>query len=136
MYSYGDDFTYEVEGDLEYYTCLTTLTINEREYIVAENEQGAKRVFLIEDEDEEIISAVDEEDEEALLDIYERQEMLDGDFYTNDDDDFNKFEDLNDDEADEFDEYIPDEDLDLVDDKEIDSMEFDDIFDEIFKEEE
>lgn len=134
MYSYGDDFTYEIDGDLEYYTCLTTLTINENEYIVAENEMGVKKVFLIEDEDEEIISAVDEEDEETILDIYDRQEMLDGDFYTTDDDDFNKYEDLND-ENDEFDEYISDEDIDFIDDKDIDNLELDDLFDEIFKEE-
>lgn len=131
MYSYGDDFSYEIDGNLEYFTCLTTLKIKEFEYIVAENEFGNKKVFLIEDEDDEIISEVDEDDEETILDIYDRQIMLDGEFYTTDDDDFNKFDELESSE-DEYDEFITEEMLD--EEVEIDDIEIDDILEELFNE--
>ncbi|WP_067142134.1 hypothetical protein [Oceanivirga salmonicida] len=135
MYSYGDEFKYEIDGNMDYYTCLTTIKIKENEYIVAENEYGLKKIFLIEDEDDEIISEVDEEDEEAILDIYERQSILDGDFYINDDDDFN-IGDNDTDYDDEDDDTFIHDDIDLDDDieEEID-LDIDDLFEEIFNNE-
>lgn len=71
MYSFGEEFTYSIDDNLEYFTCLNTVEYDDKEYIIAENEYGIKKVFEC-DEDEEEIYLVDEEDEDTILDIYER----------------------------------------------------------------
>lgn len=71
MYSFGEEFTYSVDDNLEYFTCLNTIEYDDKEYIIAENEYGIKKVFEC-DEDEEEIYMVDEDEEETILDIYER----------------------------------------------------------------
>ncbi|WP_068268635.1 hypothetical protein [Caviibacter abscessus] len=71
MYSFGEEFTYSIDDNLEYFTCLNTIEYDDKEYIIAENEYGIKKVFEC-DEDEEEIYMVDEEEEDTILDIYER----------------------------------------------------------------
>ena len=46
MYSYDDEFTYTINGELEYFTCIGTVKIKDTEYIIAESEYGQKKEHL------------------------------------------------------------------------------------------
>ena len=44
MYSVGEEFERLVEEDLEYLTCISNVTIGDKEYLICENENGTKRL--------------------------------------------------------------------------------------------
>ena len=46
MYSAGEEFEKIINGDEEYFTCLANITIDEKEYLICENESGIKKVFF------------------------------------------------------------------------------------------
>lgn len=74
MYSFGEEFTYTVDDSLEYFTCLHSIEYDDKEYIITENEYGIKKVFEV-DEDEEELYMIDEDEEDTILDIYERHQF-------------------------------------------------------------
>ena len=74
MYSFGEEFTYTVDDNLEYFTCLHSIEYDDKEYIIAENEYGIKKVFEV-DEDEEELYMINEDEEDTILDIYERHQF-------------------------------------------------------------
>lgn len=45
MYSYDDEFTYTIDGETEYFTCIGNVKIKDNEYIIAESEYGQKRLL-------------------------------------------------------------------------------------------
>lgn len=140
MYSYGDEFTFTIDDDLEYFTTIGTIKIKENEYVIAENEYGLKKVFLV-DEDEEELYLADEEDEEMVLEAYDKD--LDEDSptdYSDIDDEYEyeaKFISKSDAE-DELDGFI-EEDLDVSHSDDFDDEEFeidiDDYLNDLFDEE-
>ena len=46
MYSAGEEFEKVINGDEEYFTCLANITVDEKEYLICENESGIKKSFL------------------------------------------------------------------------------------------
>lgn len=91
MYLPGEEFEYEIDGVIEDFTCIKTIVINDKEYLIAENEYELKKVFVY-DIIEEEIELVDEEEEEMVLDSYENDAYMDtNDSYYNDWD--NNYED-------------------------------------------
>ncbi len=46
MYSAGEEFEKtNSEGDVEEYTCLSNITVGDKEYLVCDSETGEKKVF-------------------------------------------------------------------------------------------
>lgn len=127
MYSYGEEFTYNIDGNLEYFTALSTVKIKENEYIIAEDGYGEKKVFRF-DEDEEEIILIDDEDYELILEVYERQiHDEEPDFGEIDDEyeyEVRYIEGRNHDDDDEFEEFI-EEDIENHDDFDDDDYDFD-----------
>ena len=70
MFSVGEDFEVIIDDVNEYFNCIANLTIKGKEYIIAENEEGTKRAFLCDSNDDEII-VLAEDEEEDILNIWE-----------------------------------------------------------------
>ena len=62
MYSAGEEFEKVINGDEEYFTCLANINVDEKEYLICENESGIKKVFFYDTNEEDLILL--EEDEE------------------------------------------------------------------------
>lgn len=73
MYLPGEEFEYLVDGVSEDFSCIDNIVYDEKDYIIAENEYGIKKVFLYDTIEEEIV-LVDEDEEETVLDAYENDE--------------------------------------------------------------
>ena len=126
MYSAGEEFEKIINGDEEYFTCLANITVDEKEYLICENESGIKKVFFYDTNEEDLI-LLEEDEEDEVLEIweeeyydrdkdymywnedfgeYDKNENVDGEF------DESNFDSLNDDENEFFDEEeTDDEDL-------------------------
>lgn len=128
MYSAGEEFEKtNSEGDVEEYTCLSNITVGDKEYLVCDSETGEKKVFYYDSIEEELYD-LDEDEEDQVLEIwndeyygsdkdymywnedfgeYDKNENIDGEF------DESNFDPLNDDENEFFEneEEVDDEDL-------------------------
>ena len=116
MYSAGEEFEKSNnEGDVEGYTCLSNITVGDKEYLVCDDETGEKKVFYYDSIEEELYD-LDEDEEDQVLEIwndeyygsdkdymywnedfgeYDKNENVDGEF------DERNFDSLNDDNNDE-----------------------------------
>ena len=66
MYSVGEEFEIVIDEVNEYFSCIANLNLKGKEYIIAEDEEGTKRVFLYDSLDDEITVLMDEDEEEIL----------------------------------------------------------------------
>jgi len=55
MYSAGEEFEKIINGDEEYFTCLANITVDEKEYLICENESGIKKVFFYDTNEEDLV---------------------------------------------------------------------------------
>lgn len=116
MYSAGEEFEkINNEGDVEGYTCLSNITVGDKEYLVCDDETGEKKVFYYDSIEEELYD-LDEDEEDQVLEIwndeyygsdkdymywnedfgeYDKNENVDGEF------DERNYDSLNDDNNDE-----------------------------------
>lgn len=67
MYSIGDYFDYEVEGEEIEFEVLATLTYDSDDYVITDNGEGTFHVFL--DNDDDDLSLV--EDDDIVSDVLE-----------------------------------------------------------------
>jgi len=117
MYSAGEEFErINNEGDIEGYTCLSNVTVGDKEYLVCDDETGEKKVYdLDEDEEDQVLEIWNDEyygsDKDYMywnedFGEYDKDENVDGEY------DESNFEALDDDDT-EFldDENEDDEDL-------------------------
>lgn len=108
MYSYDDEFTYTIDGETEYFTCIGNVKIKDNDYIIAESEYGQKRAFKV-DEDEEEIYLLDEDEEELVFDYFQRQELDEEPDFGAIDDEYeyeSKYIEGNNSDNDEFDNFV------------------------------
>ena len=126
MFSVGEDFEVMIDDMNEYFNCIANLTIKGKEYIIAENEEGVKRAFLYDSNDDEIIVIADDE-EEDILTIWEedyygvdkdymfwnedfedfgKQPKEDLDYDDSDSDDIHEVEDLDDESEEDLEDFI------------------------------
>lgn len=70
MYSIGEEFERVIEDDVEYLTCIGTVNIGSKEYIICENENGIKRVFHY-DSLEDDLEYVEEDESDEVLETWE-----------------------------------------------------------------
>ena len=133
MYSAGEEFEkINNEGDVEGYTCLSNITVGDKEYLVCDDETGEKKVFYYDSIEEELYD-LDEDEEDQVLEIwndeyygsdkdymywnedfgeYDKNENVDGEFdernydslndYNNDENGFFDNEDEDDEDLSEF----------------------------------
>lgn len=129
MYSAGEEFEkINSEGEVEEYTCLSNVTVGDKEYLVCDSETGEKKVFYYDSIEEELYD-LDEDEEDQVLEIwndeyygsdkdymywnedfgeYDKDENEDGEFNEN------NFDSLNENDKNEFfedEEETDDEDL-------------------------
>ncbi|BBM48860.1 hypothetical protein [Leptotrichia wadei] len=129
MYSAGEEFEkINSEGEVEEYTCLSNVTVGDKEYLVCDSETGEKKVFYYDSIEEELYD-LDEDEEDQVLEIwndeyygsdkdymywnedfgeYDKDENEDGEFNEN------NFDSLNENDENEFfedEEETDDEDL-------------------------
>ena len=71
MYSVGEEFERLVEEDLEYLTCISNVTIGDKEYLICENENGTKRLFYYDTVEENLELLEEEEADEVLEVVYQ-----------------------------------------------------------------
>ena len=117
MYSAGEEFEkINSEGEVEEYTCLSNVTVGDKEYLVCDSETGEKKVFYYDSIEEELYD-LDEDEEDQVLEIwndeyygsdkdymywnedfgeYDKDENEDGEFNEN------NFDSLNDNDENEF----------------------------------
>ena len=70
MYSAGEEFEKtNSEGDVEEYTCLSNITVGDKEYLVCDSETGEKKVFYYDSIEEELYD-LDEDEEDQVLEIW------------------------------------------------------------------
>ena len=70
MYSAGEEFErINNEGDVEGYTCLSNVTVGDKEYLVCDSETGEKKVFYYDSIEEELYD-LDEDEEDQVLEIW------------------------------------------------------------------
>ena len=50
MYTTGSEFDYEIDGNIEYFTCIGETVYSGIEYLICESEDGMKKVFFYEEE--------------------------------------------------------------------------------------
>lgn len=106
MYSQGDIFYYNYDGDEYELNVLENFILDNKEYIITEDHDGDIHVFFY-DEDEEDLLLVDDRDEKKAVIAYWRNEcLLDEDIGDFEDDEYYDREDelLNKDFDREFDE--------------------------------
>lgn len=75
MYSVGENFYYEIDDEEYEYYVIGDMIIKGKEYLVAEDEDHNKKVFIYDDIAEEIQMIDGEEEQDELL------EMLENEFY-------------------------------------------------------
>ena len=128
-----EEFEKVINGDEEYFTCLANITVDEKEYLICENESGIKKVFFYDTNEEDLI-LLEEDEEDEVLEIWE-EEYYDRDkdyMYWNEE--FGEYDEVKDEEQDfdDIEEMEDEEDSDDIlvgyDDDEEDIDEFLDEF--------
>lgn len=70
MYSVGEEFEKLIEDDVEYLTCIANVNIGDKEYLICESENGLKRVFYY-DLDDDDIELLDDDEADHIVEIWE-----------------------------------------------------------------
>jgi DNA-directed RNA polymerase subunit delta len=73
MYSVGENFYFEIDGEEYEYSVIGDMITRGKEYLVAENEENEKVVFLYDDMEEVVILVDSEEEQEALIELWENE---------------------------------------------------------------
>ncbi len=73
MYSVGENFYYEIDGEEYEYNIIGDMIIRGREYLIAEDEEHIKRVFVFDDMEETVVLIDDEDDQDELLEVWENE---------------------------------------------------------------
>lgn len=73
MYSVGENFYYEIDDEEYEYYVIGDMIIKGKEYLVAEDEDHNKKVFIYDDIAEEIQMIDGEEEQDELLEMWENE---------------------------------------------------------------
>ena len=113
MYSAGEEFEkINSEGEVEEYTCLSNVTVGDKEYLVCDSETGEKKVFYYDSIEEELYD-LDEDEEDQVLEIWNDEYYGSDKDYMYWNEDFGEY-----DKDDNFEEKIDESDFGLLDDDE------------------
>ncbi len=121
MYSIGENFFYELDGEEVEFSILGDMIIKGKEYLVTEDEDHNRFVFLYDDEDEVVVLLENEEQADKLIETWET------DFYGETEDetlwDDDEYDDYDDSEEEEVDYVDYEDDVDFEDDEYIEEDE-------------
>ncbi len=133
MYTTGSEFDYEIDGNIEYFTCIGETIYSGIEYLICESEDGMKKVFFYEEEELELVD--DEEEEESIIDHYQEEafKLEEKEFEYWEDNDFTSDYDGYTDEGLDSDSVIEEDDMVFLGEE--NDEEIDDFLDELFEDE-
>ena len=121
MYSIGENFFYELDGEEVEFSILGDMILKGKEYLVTEDEDHNRFVFLYDDEDEVVVLLENEEQADKLIETWET------DFYGETEDetlwDDDEYDDYDDSEEEEVDYVDYEDDVDFEDDEYIEEDE-------------
>lgn len=113
MYSIGENFFYELDGEEVEFSILGDMIIKGKEYLVTETLDNTKFVFIYDDEEETVTLLEDEEATDKLIETWET------DFYGEvedetlwDDDEYESYDDSDEEEEEDYVDYEDDVDFD------------------------
>lgn len=113
MYSIGENFFYELDGEEVEFSILGDMIIKGKEYLVTETLDNTKLVFIYDDEEETVTLLEDEEATDKLIETWET------DFYGEvedetlwDDDEYEAYDDTDEEEEEDYVDYEDDVDFD------------------------
>ena len=66
MFSVGEEFEVLVDEINEYFTCISSLIMKGKEYVIGEDEEGTKRAFLYDPNEDEILPLPEDEEEDIV----------------------------------------------------------------------
>lgn len=105
MYSQGETFYYEIDDEEYELHVLENFIMRDKEYIISEDYDGMKQVFLYDEESDELIIIDDRSEASEIIDFWKEEYVGTDDIGDWDDD---EYYDREDDEYDN-DEYYDDE---------------------------
>ncbi len=94
MYSQGETFYYDIDGDDYELTVLENLVLEDKEYIVAEDFDGDLHVFSFDEDDEELYMIEDKKEFRMVVDYWKEECLLDEDISDFDDDYYDREPDI------------------------------------------
>ncbi len=86
MYSHGETFNYDIDGDDYELTVLETFFLEDKEYIVAEDFDGDLHAFYIDEDDEEVVLVEDKKEFRMVIGYWKEECLLDEDISDFDED--------------------------------------------------
>ncbi|MGL6115588.1 hypothetical protein [Cetobacterium sp. SF1] len=113
MYSQGETFYYVIDDEEYELHVLENFIMRDKEYIIAEDYDGGKQIFLYDEETDDLIHIDDKSDAAEILDYWKDEYMMLDDIGDWDDDQYYDREDEYDDEdyyKNEYDGYDDEED--------------------------
>ena len=136
MYSAGEEFEKtNSEGDVEEYTCLSNITVGDKEYLVCDSETGEKKVFYYDSIEEELYD-LDEDEEDQVLEIWNDEYYGSDKDYMYWNEEFGEYDEVKDEEQefDDIEEMEEDEDDDILVGYDDDEEDIDEFLDEFLDE--
>lgn len=73
MYSVGENFYYEIDDEEFEYFVIGDMIIKGKEYLIAEDEDHSKKVFIYDDMEEDILMVEGDEEQDELLELWENE---------------------------------------------------------------
>lgn len=112
MYSHGETFYYDIDGDEYELTVLESFILDSKDYILAEDFDGDLHVFFVDEDEEELHLVEDKKEFREALNYWKEECLLEEDISDFEDDEYYDREIIEDDE-----ELFDKEDLLIEDDE-------------------
>ncbi len=93
MYSQGETFYYDIDGDDYELTVLENFVLDGKEYILAEDIDGDLHVFYVDEDEEELYLVEDKKEFRKVVDYWKEECLLDEDISDFEDDEYYDRED-------------------------------------------
>lgn len=93
MYSQGETFYYDIDGDDYELTVLENFVLDDKEYIIAEDFDGDIHIFFTNEDEDEICLVEDKKEFRTVVDYWKEECLLDEDISDFDDDSYYDRED-------------------------------------------
>lgn len=112
MYSQGENFYYDIDGDEYELTVLENFIFEGRDYVVSEDFDGEIYVFLYDEDEEEIFLVEDKKEKKSVIEYWKNEYRIENDISDFEDDEYYDREDEMEDRDFDDDEYYIDSEND------------------------
>ncbi len=93
MYSHGETFYYDIDGDDYELTVLENFVLDSKEYVLAEDIDGDLHAFYVDEDEEELCLVEDKKEFRKVVDYWKEECLLDEDINDFEDDEYYDRED-------------------------------------------